>query len=244
MKNVNIFLILATCFISSFAATVVEYPEDGYLLQANKELVEKANSAAEKMGYVGQYQIMSPKKSGMEINPYNKFISSGKNPVNNLNIIIVNPDWFNTLTAEQQDAFLAIIFNKFVHGESSAAKYVLILYAILTWVVIFGLFFLLKRFSFIPAKKWKRFLIAFIPVVIFNLMFAAKIQNAIVAHFNMKHSLFVYEDAISKGLNRDLIVSTFTAYDNAVKADINSGNTFFNDYEKLLAAQIENVAKK
>ena len=244
MKNVNIFLILATYFVTSFAATVVEYPEDGYLLQANKELVEKANSAADKMGYMGQYQIMFSKKSGMEINPYNKFISSGKNPVNNLNFIIVNPDWFNTLTAEQQNAFLAIIFNKFVHGASSVAKYALILYVLLTWAIIFGLFFLLKRFSFIPAKKWKRFLIAFMPIVIFNWMFAAKIQNAVVAHFNMKHSEFVYGDAISKGLNRDLIVSTLTAYDNALKDDIKTGSAFFNDYEKLVAAQIEGIAKK
>ncbi|OGB84010.1 hypothetical protein A3F66_06580 [candidate division TM6 bacterium RIFCSPHIGHO2_12_FULL_32_22] len=244
MKNVNIFLILATCFISSFAATVVEYPEDVYLFQANKEIVEKANSAAEKMGYNGQYQIMSPKKPGVEINPYNKFIASGVNPVNNLNMIIVNADWFKTLTSDQQDAFLAIQFNTFVHGGSSASKYVLIIYAILTWIIIFGLFLLLKRFSFVPAKRWQRFLIAFVSVVTFNVFFGIKIQNAIVAHFNMKHSLFVYEDAISKGLNRDLIISTLTAYDNALKDDINSGNTFFIEYEKLVAAQIENVAKK
>ena len=64
MKKTNFLFITLISFFSSYSATVTEYPEDIYLVQADKETIEKANSIADNIGYQGDYQIAFPKKAG------------------------------------------------------------------------------------------------------------------------------------------------------------------------------------
>lgn len=232
MKKTNFLFITLISFFSSYSATVTEYPEDIYLVQADKETIEKANSIADKIGYQGDYQIAFPKKAGLEINPANKFISSAINPQTQIPFIVLNPDWFKALDAQEQDAFLSLAFERCISGsQSPLSQYIVWIYALISWIIIFALFIILKKFSFIPTAKWKRFVIALLSVFAFNLVFAPKIQNSIVNYLNKKHDMKIYAAVIAKGTDRKVIINALQKFDKAIMQELENGQLFWQPYK-------------
>src|SRR6478736_237861 len=90
-----------TCYIFALIlsiniinASMIQFPEDAYLMPASQEIANAAQQAAQLMGFEGQCYVIAPKKPALEINPWNKFIAHGLHPENKTPLIIINPEWF------------------------------------------------------------------------------------------------------------------------------------------------------
>ena len=84
MKFMNRFKVVTVLFsfifINGVCAKTVEYVEDAYTMQASKEIVKIVEKAALLVDFNDEYQVVSPKKAGIQINPWNKFLGQAINP--------------------------------------------------------------------------------------------------------------------------------------------------------------------
>lgn len=240
-------LLLSFLFSANLVSNVIEYTEDIYLMQADKDAVEKISEIAKKMDYSGDYQVVLSKKAGMEINPTLKFFASGVNPVNGLNFIAFNKDWFNYLDKDTQDMFVAIAFSKFINGVASPyAKYVIYIYTILSWFLIFGIFLILNKssFNFSKHNKLYKFLISLFFVALFNLFFGQKIQDQINNKLKREHAMKVYDYVLEKGFNKDSIVKMLSVYKDNIKKDLEEGQTFWRPFANDFDFYIKHFSDK
>lgn len=78
-----------------------------YFNQAAPELVQFVDEVAAEIGYVGNYELVEPNKIGLQVNPNNGMIYSGLNAQTQNNMIVINPDWFNKLSKDEQKFLVA-----------------------------------------------------------------------------------------------------------------------------------------
>lgn len=223
-------------------ATMVPFQEDVSAVQAAQEIADDASRAAERMGFKGEYEIVSPTRMGIEVNPWNKFIASGINPFTKRSIVIVNPEWYSALSAEKKNFWMNSIFIKSIEGdlpfETKALPWV---YTLLSFLAIFGLAVLLKRF--VNYNKWIRFGLALAIVALYNNTIDIRVYNKIVEHFNSKYALRLNEKAISKGISRDVAIEALMELDQAIKQDLQAGQVFWKPFENKYAERATDLKK-
>lgn len=230
------FFLLTTLLIN---AKIIEYTEDAYSLQAPTKIVQLTEKAADFFDFTTPYEVIVPKKAGIQINPWNKFIVSDINPQTKNPFIIIDQEWFSKIPADQQLFLLGYNFLRLKHGILPWTIYLLSFASIIVTLLLALLFFwLLGKTPLIHQKKWIRAVAAYVLVMIVNIVvhntIAAKIQYQLI----MNHDVHLCEMVLQKTHNKQAALKALEFYDTSVKEEIKNGETFFVPHEKIF----ENLA--
>jgi len=120
MKYIRLLPVMLFASTITIHAGMVPFTEDPYTMQASGNIVALAQRSAAIMNFEGTYEVVEPKKAGIEINPWNKFIGHGVNPQTQNNFIVVNAEWFKGIPEDQQLFLLCRSFAYFKEGSSSS----------------------------------------------------------------------------------------------------------------------------
>jgi hypothetical protein len=73
-----------------------------YLINAPEEICQLVESVDLAINFGQNYEVAMPTKAGIEINPWNSFISSTINPQTKNLLFIIQPDFFNRCNKDEQ----------------------------------------------------------------------------------------------------------------------------------------------
>lgn len=73
-----------------------------YLINAPEEICQLVESVDLAINFGQNYEVAMPTKAGIEINPWNSFISSTINPQTKTLLFIIQPDFFNRCNKDEQ----------------------------------------------------------------------------------------------------------------------------------------------
>lgn len=242
-----IFIFLGLLVVNKSFSKMIEYVEDIYLLPAPNEITNIVSSIMDQQNFDQNYEVAIPKKSGMQINPWNQFISSGINPITGNLFFIINPDWFSQLNKDEQ-SFL--ITRAFFHAKSGGSSiylkiipWLFIIISILLMILLVKL--LGKCNNCANLNLWLRILIAWVIMFILNLAILNRIQLKVSEYFAFKHNLYINDLAIkNSGVNKEIAISALTKIDSGIKADLKNGNFFWKPFETLFEKQVEALKNK
>lgn len=223
-------------------AKMVEYYEDAYSQQAPQELADKVAKVADKIAFAQDYQVVIPKKPGLQINPVNKIISYGINPQTKNYFVIINPEWFSTLNQEQQDFLIA---RSLVTLENSNWHVLPKLFTPL-WLLIFlalGVlaFFILKKKYLVGKPTWMIVLATIVSILIVDTALGPvhdKMKLNIIQRYNVQMARMALEKI---GQDKQVAISTFQAMDDFVKKELAEGDTFWKPYETTFGDLVERL---
>lgn len=234
MKKYNLLFPLLVV-LGSVHADSVPYQEDVYAMNAPEDVQNLVAEVAQQAGFTGVYQVVSPKKAGIEINPWNKFIGAVINPSNGLPLVVVSSEWLNTFDREQQKAYVMSQMIKFIHGFVHPwAKYVVIFYLLCLFVIALVLAVIGKRL--LPGRpRWQYIAGISLCCFVFNIFFALSIQTRMIAYLNSKHEVELYKKTIKLGINQELLIKSLMDYDAAIQQEVQAGEIFWKPYEGLFA---------
>lgn len=239
---------LTSIFVFTFAlttacatqATMVEYVEDAYAVQAPQEIADVVQEAARTVNFDKSYEVVVPKKAGLHINPWNQFVSSGTNPATHNWFILVNPTWFSTLPHDQQ---MFLLCRSFVQANMGVippiAQYIPWLFVILTWVLVYVLYRLFGRTRLNQHNPAVRVMIAFGILFVLNVALVNKLQVKLLDYMYRKHDNVVNMVVIEKTGNREAAIKALQTMDAEVKKGIANGETAFVPFEHVF----ETIAK-
>lgn len=215
-------------------AKMVEYYEDAYAQQAPQALADKVAQIADRVGFSQDYQVIVPKKPGVQINPINKMSSYGINAQTKNPFMLINTEWFSTLTNEQQDFVIA---RNFIILENSSWLSAPKLFTPL-WVIIFLLlgllaFFALKRKYMVGKPTWMVVLATLIPFLALDMALDpvhAKLNYAIARRFDAQMA----RAALDKmGLDKQIAIDTFEKMNQTVTKELAEGQAYWKTYETI-----------
>lgn len=227
-------LILYIClFFSSYThAEPVPYVKDPYAQEAPQEIVKLAQEAAELMGYKDTFEVLAPKKTGIEVNPWNKFIAYGRNPTTQNLFILVNPEWFLALPHEQQLFLLARCFAIFQESNKLNKQFIPFLFLLLSILLVFLIYWFLGKI-FVDQQEWIRISIALGKVFLANTFIFNNVQLHIIEYLNSKYDMNIIKKVIEKTGNKEAATNAFHHFDNSIKEAIKQGEPFFMPYSNL-----------
>ena len=240
--NNTVIALFCALALNTAHAKPVEYIENIYLLPATSEITQPVNTVATQIGITQDFEVAIPKKAGLQINPWNSLIASGKRQTTGNLFIIINPEWFNQLTKEEQNFLItrAFLFAQ-CGGSSLPIKTLPWLLMVLNFLVIWGLFFALGKYSkTAQLNKWIRVAIAIGIVGIFNATIGNKLQLRIIVYFNTQLNNQISRQALEKsGVRTEVGVQALTRMDTAVKEHIKAGEVFWKPFENAFQQQIQ-----
>lgn len=172
------------------------YSEGIYLSEATPELVEKALTAASKVGYNGNFELSIAQKAGMEINPHNRFISKCTNPVTKNDLIIINVDWFNKLTNDEQQCWLISFFAQFKEPNHNA-KYQTIFAVFLSLLTFFLLFIFLRYTKLATKSVWIRLAVSFALLLLIEITILDKMMALVSANISRAYQRKIDKETLS-----------------------------------------------
>lgn len=221
---------------------LVEYYEDAYAQQAPQELADKVAQIADKIDFTKDYEVVVPKKPGMQINPVNKIISYGINPQTKNPFLLINSEWFSTLSKEQQDFLIA---RSFVTLENSSWHTLPNLFTPLWLIVFFALavlaFFVLKKKFMVDKPTWMIVLTTLIPLLIVDTALGPvhdKMKLNSVQRFNVQMARMAFEKI---GQDKQVAIDTFQKMDDFVKTELAAGDTFWKPLENTFADLVQRL---
>lgn len=238
MKYIKIILLLSVLFVKDAHTKMVPYTEDPYLLQAPQEIVEIAQKAATLIGFGGPYEIIAPKKAGIEINPWNQFIAHGINPVTNNSLIIVNPEWIERIPYDQKLFLFGRSFEALKEGINPwSLKVVWYIYYLLGIVFLFLIFWLLGKTQLIQQKKaiWLRIILAFGIITVSDALIFTPICKKIKDYVVFEHDMKIIKNATQKLDNKNAAVNALHYFDSSIKEKVINGETIFTLYHNTFA---------
>ncbi|CAN5196363.1 hypothetical protein BH09DEP1_BH09DEP1_0220 [soil metagenome] len=227
------------------SAKMVEYYEDAYTQQAPQELADKVAKIADKIAFAKDYEVVIPKKPGLQINPANKIVSYGINPQTKNPFVLINPDWFSTLNQEQQDFLIA---RSLVTLENSKWHALPKLFTPL-WLVIFlasGLlaFYALKKKYLAGKPTWMLVLATVVPFLVVDTALGPvhdKMSLNIIRRFDVQMARIALE---KMGQDKQVAISTFQVMDDFVKKELAAGDTFWKPYEGVFSDLVARLSNK
>lgn len=244
MVRKNIYLTIALCasMTLSASAAMVEFVEDAYAAQAPQELVNQVNTVAQQVHFEKKYEVVVPKKSGLQINPWNRFIGCGINPVSQNWFILINPAWFNTLDKAEQEFLIARCFMIEKHDSNPwNMKLVKIIYAILELLLLVAFYMLLGKTRFAQHKAFVRAGLAFGILLAAELLVLDKIELKILTHLAAQHNALIHREAIAVNGDRDAAIKALNAFDAGIKAEIANGETMLAPFKDIFENQAKDI---
>lgn len=234
---------LALLFCCQSNTKVVEYFEDAYTQQAPQELVAQVEHIAQKIGFDKDYQIVVPKKPGLQINPLNKLLTYGINPQNKTPFVLINPEWFATLTKDQQTFLIGRSLLTLQHSNwMLPVKLLPWVWIITTLLLALLLFFAIKRTRFGSKPVWMRILAIYLLFAVANFAFLTALYNKVHVMLGRRFDKQMAQLALEKtGQDRQVAVSTYQAMDDFVKKELAAGDTFWKPFENTFSDIIERL---
>jgi hypothetical protein len=245
-SNKRRILTFLICSLSalSLQAKYVAYSEDAYFAPAPQELLDMVAKIAALAHYDKNYEVMVPKKAGIQINPANKFIGSGFNPQSKNAFISLNPEWFMSMPQESRDFLLARCFATFELGTLPSSFTMLsYLFIFLSLLALLLSFFLLGKTRLARQRIWIRILIAAGIAVACELIVLDRVHNQLKQQYADQHNLAILHRALELTGNREAAIQTLELYDAAIKAELKNGEQFWAPYEHLFE-KLANELKK
>jgi len=240
------YIVIGLCLLIGNASDAknVEFIEDAYTAQAPQEIVDRVEKAAQLFEYNDPYEIIVPKKSGLQINPWNKFIAGGLNPQSKNYFIIINPEFFSGLPENEQLFLLGRNFLRFKHGMIPLSMK-LIPYGSILLSILFALllFWLIGKTRFANQKFWVKGLIIFGAVLITEIAILDKISVRLTHSFSRAYDHTINEMVIQKTNDRDAGIKVLEVLDAAVKNEINNGEKVFVGYKDLFGEYAQALRK-
>jgi hypothetical protein len=211
----------------------VEYTEDVYSVQAPQELVSLAQKAADLMEFKGSYEVISPKKPALQINPWNKFVGYGINPQTKNSFIVINPQWFSNIPEDQKLFLLSRNFLTLKLGTIPVSmKIAPFIFSFIGILLMFVLFWLLGRTKLV-SQKLIRALIAFATVATLNLIFINPLAIKLNRYLGARYDMQINEMAVQKTQNKDAAIKALEYFDGSIKKELAGGETFWEPNVKL-----------
>lgn len=201
MKKLFINILIAACFAisTSCLSKIIEYKEDAYCVQAPQALIVTAEKAAEFFEYGKGYELISPKKPALEINPLNKFMMRSINPQTKNEFILINPEWFLSLPDDQQKFLLGVSFTGLKYGTyPSSATYAFWVYVLISLALIISLTVLFGRMLLDKQRLFVRIIVAVLTVSACKYLFINKIYFNCLQYLLDRHSAEIYKEVIAK----------------------------------------------
>lgn len=234
--TVFIYFFLTCLPLTAINAKMVEYYEDAYAQQASPELADMVAKIADTVGFTQDYQVIVPKKAGLQINPINKMISYGFNAQTKNPLMIINPEWFSTLSQDQQNFLIA---RSFIALQKSNGQTLPKLFTPL-WVIVFlalGVlaFFILKKKYMIGKPTWMIVLATAIPFLIVDTVLGP-VHDKIKLNIARRFDAHIAQTALEKlGQDKQTAIDTFARMDELVKKELAEGDTFWKAYETIFS---------
>ena len=240
--KLNIFLFLTLFVVAHSYTKMVEFVEDAYALQAPADIVKIVQDIAEEQHFDANYEVVIPKKAGMQINPWNKYIALGKNPKTENLFMVINPEWFfSQLTHDEQKYLITRIFWPETKSSSIPLKAVPWIFVIISVLSIILLTVWLGKYQKTShLKRWWRIVIALIIMAVINTVIMSKIHLKIVEYLTVQIDRKKHELALKKtGLPKEVAITALTKLDTVIKENLKSGDLFWKPFEKVYEKQID-----
>lgn len=239
---------LSAIFCAAFAVTaqakVVDLLEDYSVSKAPQEIIDITERVANKIGFSDAYEVAVPTKAGIQLNPWNKFVSYTINPNSKNLLILINPEWFLKLPAEQQDFLIGRYFVMFQEGQIPlSAKVTGYIFIIISLSLMLGLFFLLSKTRLSAQPTWVRIVIAIALIIAAEKLVLDKIEIKIKQYFIYKHAYITNEMTVQKLGNRDAAIKAFEQFDVDLKTELKNGMFAFAPFEKTFEKYIQEIKK-
>lgn len=232
-------MVLGLCVASSSFAKVADFTANQYAVQAPAELITLTEQVAEHVHFEQLYEVVVPTKAGLQVNPWNQFLSYGIDPQTTYPYILINPAWLLSLPENQQHFLLARAFATFELGTMSfamkAAPYLFLLFFML---LMFSVIFIIARRPLPRKKKILAIVIAWVVVALVNATLQSKVQPMVVRYLGSLHDKKINELAVQKTGNKDAALQALESYDNAIQEDLKNGNTFWQQFEHVFKDQL------
>lgn len=237
MNNVKkIICIFAVLFSGLVTAKSVEYAyEDAYLKQAPAEIVQIADRAAEVVGFDQPFSVTMPTKAGMQINPINGFFAYGLHPLSQHVFFIINPEWFATLSSDEQIFLLGRGFMStipgFLYYLIKVLPYLFVLFSVMLALVLYWL----MRFTPLAYKKWwLKALVVYVLLIVINLSLVRPfIQPNISSLLALKFDMNVIQNVIAKTGNKEAALQAFEKYNAGIQQEFDNGQLALQPYVGL-----------
>lgn len=242
LKVNAIFVLVNIFFIANCPAKTVEFIEGLYAMQAPDDLVAVAEKAAALVDFDKAFEVAVPKKPGIQINPLNRFMYGAINPQTNNVFILINPQWFATLSHDQQ-LFLAARALLRVKDDLLSAKILHYFYIFLTILLGLIFFLLLRKTRLVVYGKWLSALVAFLMVVGLEIVILDACEAKIVLYLWRKHDIKIHEIIIEKTQNRPAGIEALEAFDKAINDALIAGVTFQQPLVNLFADYANELKK-
>lgn len=236
-----IFLFISLFVVNNSQTKMVEFVEDAYVLQAPAEIVKVVQDIAEEQHFDTDYEVVVPKKAGMQINPWNKYIAFGKNPKTENVLVVINPEWLSQLTHDELKYLITRIFWSASKGSSIPLKMVPWIFALISILSIILLTIGLGKYhKTAHLKRWWRIVIALMIMWVINTVIMSKIHLKIVEYLTAQIDRSNHELAFKKsGLTKEVAITALTKLDTVVKENFKNGDTFWKPFEKVYEKQID-----
>ena len=229
-------ILLALTLIASLCvhAKNVEFIENIYAQQAPEQLVAQSEEVAKMLNFEIPFEVGVPKKPGVQVNPWNKFIVHGINPQTTNPFIIINQEWFSSLPEGQQKFLLARSILYLKEGTTTfPIKAIPYIYSLLSILFTVLLYFAFGKTRLGHEKWWKRALLAYAITLAFNLAFMKSIQEAVTHYLGERYNTKISEMAIKQTGDRDAAIKAYETIDSVIKKQLQDGEVFFKPYETI-----------
>lgn len=233
--------VLCTLLMHNAHAKMVEFIENSYLVQAPSNITTIADEAAQITGFTKNYEIAIPKKAGLQVNPWNRLISSAPlNPQTQLPYIIVNPSWFLTLPKNQQTFLLARCFTALEQGLIPLSiKMAPWAFSLLFIALIILFFWLLGKTALGSHKGWIRLIVAYLIAAGCNVTVMNKLQTTLINYLAVGHDKAIIQATLDKTKDPDAAIKALEAMDTTIKNQLQEGETFWTPFSTVFEPYIK-----
>ena len=233
---------LSLLSINGCFCQMIEFNEDNYVQQAPQEITQRVQEVSALINFTKSYEVATPKKAGMQINPWNKFISYGINPLTKNTFLIINPAWFSTLTKDEQ-TFLIGRSLVTLQGEVSAmpVKIIPYLFMMLAFFLLFLFYWLLQFTPLAQQKKWIRMITAVILLNIVQYTIVGPLQQKLTIYFTKQYDMNVIHLTIKKTGNKSAALQALKKFDQSIKEEYQKGEVFFAPHITLFEGYVNQL---
>jgi hypothetical protein len=239
----NILIIIGAFVWATAAAKTAEFFENVFAAPASEKLVAQGQKAAELIGYEKAVEIASPKKAGIEINPLNKFIYGQINPQTQNAVIVANPEWLSLMPEGQQFFLIARALMRLKEGTPLPMKAVHYGYMVLSFLLVIGLFFVLRKTVLKNHKVWMSILGAFVMTIALEFLCFDPLEAKLLQYLGLQHDKNINELIVQKTQDREAAIKALEFYDAAIEEEYPKDQKFWAISKGLLGSQAEALKK-
>ena len=235
LKNTLIFS-LSVLFITcgNTQAKTVEFIENVYAEPAPQNIVDLTKEAADLFEFKKDYEVAVPKKAGLQVNPWNRFLAYSINPQTQNPYIIINPEWLPKMPKEEQLFLLGRAFVTLERGMIPLSlKVIPFVYGFFSISLMILIYFALGKTRLAQQKKWVRALIAYGIITICNLTFINTAYTKFTQYLGKRYDAQIIQAVIEKTHNKEVALKALEHFDASIKKELAEGETYWKPYEHL-----------